>query len=84
VIRKWVGASTARELERLVGDPSPERLGVVIASTAAELYDSDSGAVVTREQAVSLSLTAESYKLLLATFPGRSVMSTWHGYSSCA
>ncbi|MGH9401692.1 MAG: hypothetical protein ACRD2P_06260 [Terriglobia bacterium] len=70
VIRIWIGASTARELERLVGDLSPEHLGVIIASTAADLPEEDGSPAIAHEQAVPLTLTAESYNVLVATFPG--------------
>ena len=70
IIRLWIGASTARELERLTGDLSPERLGVIIANVAGEANDDHGTATVVRENAVSLSLTSESYGLLVATFPG--------------
>ncbi|MFZ0434223.1 MAG: hypothetical protein WAL86_16165, partial [Candidatus Acidiferrales bacterium] len=70
VVRIWIGASTARELERLVGDLNPERLGVVISAAAAEQPEGDGRKAVARENAVPLSLTAESYGILIATFPG--------------
>jgi len=70
IIRIWVGASTARELEHLVGSLTPERLMEVIAASASDPNEADKVAAVSREQAVSISLTAESYGLLVASFPG--------------
>jgi len=70
IIRIWVGASTARELEHLVGSLTPERLTEVIAATASDPNEADKAAAISREQAVSISLTAESYGLLVASFPG--------------
>ncbi len=70
VIRIWMGASTARELEHLVGSLTPERLMEVIASAASESDDRGGTASVAREQAVPVTLTSESYRLLVAAFPG--------------
>lgn len=70
VVRIWVAASTARELQGLVGDLNPERLDVVIASVAAEVQENGGGGAIVREQAVALKLSTESYKVLIATFPG--------------
>lgn len=69
VIRIWVGASTAREMERIIGDLGKENLSLVIANIAAQQASEESPAVSTRQEAVSLMLTAESYGLLVATFP---------------
>jgi hypothetical protein len=70
VIRIWIGSSTARELEGIVGDLNPDRLNEVIVSAASEQADGRGTATFIREDAVALSLTSESYKLLVATFPG--------------
>ncbi len=70
IIRIWVGASTARELQRLVGSLTAERLMEVIASVASDPREAGSVVEVSREQAVPITLTSESYGLLVATFPG--------------
>ncbi|MDE3136648.1 MAG: hypothetical protein KGL59_08735 [Acidobacteriota bacterium] len=70
VIRVWVGASTARELEQLVGSLTPEKLMEVIASVASEAEEGGASAPTAREQAIPIMLTAESYRLLVAAFPG--------------
>lgn len=70
IVRIWVDVSTARELERLVGSLTPERLMEVIAATAPDPKETDGTVAVVREQAVPISLTAESYGLLVASFPG--------------
>src|SRR5207249_12314574 len=70
IIRIWVGASTARELQHLVGSLTAERLMEVIASVASDPREVDGRAVPAREQAVSITLASESYGLLVATFPG--------------
>lgn len=69
-IRIWVGASTARELERLVGSLTPERLMEVIASVAGEVEEGRSNTSVAWEQAIPILLTSESYHVLVASFPG--------------
>jgi hypothetical protein len=70
VIRIWVGASTARELQQLVGSLTPEKLMEVIASVASEAEDGGAAAATSREQAIPIMLTSESYRLLVAAFPG--------------
>ena len=70
IIRIWVGASTARELEQLVGSLTPERLLEVITSAASDSNEAENAASVAREKAVPIVLTSESYQLLVATFPG--------------
>jgi len=69
LIRIWVNTSTARELERIVGSLKPEDLGLVIATAAAEQNEGQGHQAQPREQAVPLTLTTESYKVLVATFP---------------
>lgn len=70
IIRIWVNVSTAKELEHLIGSLTPERLMEVIAATAPDPKETDGAPAVAREQAVPISLTAESYGLLVASFPG--------------
>lgn len=70
IIRIWVGASTARELERLVGSLTPERLMEVITSVAGEVEEGGGTGSVAREQAIPITLTADSYHVLVASFPG--------------
>jgi len=70
IIRIWIEASTARELERLVGSLTPERLMEVIASAVGDPEDRAGTASAAREEAVSVDLTSESYRLLVAAFPG--------------
>lgn len=70
IIRIWVGASTARELERLIGSLTPERLMEVIASVAGEVEERGGAGSVVREQAIPITLTSESYRVLVASFPG--------------
>jgi hypothetical protein len=70
IIRIWIGTSTARELEYLVGSLTPERLMEVIASAASSPDASANVASPTREQAVAIKLISDSYRLLVATFPG--------------
>jgi hypothetical protein len=69
IIRIWVDRSTARELELLVGSLTPERLMEVITSVAGDLNEADKGAAIVQEQAVPVFLVAESYHLLVASFP---------------
>jgi hypothetical protein len=69
VIRIWIAASTARELERAVGELSKDNLSVVIASAAAEQAEEEPGQILAREEAVPVALTLESYNLLVAMFP---------------
>ena len=70
IIRIWVGASTARELEQLVGSLTPEKLMEVIASVAGEAEEGGATVSAAREQATPIILTSESYRLLVAAFPG--------------
>ena len=70
IVRIWVGASTARELELLVGSLTPERLMDAIAAAASDSKETDGTAAMAREQAVSIALTSDSYQLLVAAFPG--------------
>jgi hypothetical protein len=70
VVRIWVAAPTARELQRVVGDLSRENLSLVITNAAAEQGDGESPQISMKEEAVGLTMTIESYNLLLAMFPG--------------
>lgn len=70
IIRVWVGASTARELEHLIGSLTPERLTEVIASVAGEIEERGGTGSVAREQAIPITVTSESYHVLVASFPG--------------
>lgn len=70
LIRLWVAASTARELGRLVGDLTPENVGLAIASAAASTSESDGEVTVVREEALSILLGLDSYILLATTCPG--------------
>ncbi len=70
IVRIWVGASTARELEHLVGSLTPEKLMEVIASVAGEVEEGGGTGSVAREQAIPITLTSESYRVLVASFPG--------------
>lgn len=69
IIRIWVAASTAREMERIVGNLAKENLSLVIANVAAQQSTEEGPTTLTREEAVPITLTAESYNLLVATFP---------------
>lgn len=69
VVRIWVAASTARELRRIVGELTKDNLSVIIATVAAEQTEEPSAHKVGREEAVPLTLTLESYNLLVASFP---------------
>lgn len=68
-IRMWLAASTARELQRLVGELSTKNLSVVIATAAAEQVDEKGGQMLGREQSVAVTITPESYSLLTTMFP---------------
>jgi hypothetical protein len=67
--RVWVSASTAHELERLLGKLSAENLHRVITDTASQSADTKSRKAATTEEATPLVLTVESYKLLESYFP---------------
>lgn len=70
LIRMWIGESTARELAYLVGSVTPERLMEVIASVAAQSEEAAGTTSQAREQAVPIIVATESYRLLVAAFPG--------------
>lgn len=68
-VRVWITASTARELERIVGSLSPERLSLFISNVATEQGKEEAVRVPVKEEAQSVMLTQDSYNLLTATFP---------------
>jgi|SRR5271157_175757 len=70
VVRIWIAAPTARELQRVVGDLSRENLSLVITNAAAEQGDGESPQISMKEEAIGLTLTMESYNLLVSMFPG--------------
>jgi len=70
LIRLWIAASTERELRRLVGDLSPENVGMAISSAAAATTESTGDVTVVREDAIPMLLNLDSYILLATTCPG--------------
>ena len=66
----WIPAATARELERLAGGLSTEKLEAVIAHSKAELRESRPIYSVNREEASTIILTKASYDFLEDLFPG--------------
>jgi hypothetical protein len=69
LIRIWVTASTARELEGLVGSLTPERLGLFISNVAGDLTNEEVRHAEPDEESQPVLLTMESYNLLTAIFP---------------
>ena len=70
LIRLWVAASTERELRRLLGDISPEKVGLAISSVAAATTETTGEVTVAREDALPILLDLDSYILLATTCPG--------------
>jgi len=70
VVRIWVAAPTARELQQVVGDLTRENLSLIITNAAAEQGDGESPHISLKEEAIGLTLTGESYNLLVSMFPG--------------
>ena len=69
LVRIWVSAATARELETIVGNLTPQNLELVIANAASASADVDAAQTPGHEEAKVLVITSESYGLLTATFP---------------
>jgi hypothetical protein len=70
LIRLWIAASTERELRRLLGDVSPEKVGLAISSVAAATVDNAGEATIAREEALPILLSLDSYILLATACPG--------------
>jgi hypothetical protein len=70
LIRMWVAASTARELGRLVGELSPENLGLAISSVGTPKDEAGGIVLVVREEAQPILLDLDSYILLGNACPG--------------
>jgi hypothetical protein len=70
VVRIWIAAPTARELARAIGDVGRENLSLMITNAAAEQGDGESPQISMKEEAIGLTLTTESYNLLVSMFPG--------------
>jgi hypothetical protein len=70
LVRVWVTAPTARELERIIGDLSSDNLSAVLESFANEYSEGDAALVAPNEEAKEIVLLLESYNLLTAMFPG--------------
>lgn len=69
LIRVWVAASTARELDRLAGDLNADNLQRVIAKSISQVAAIEPMQSSVTEDARSLLITIESYALLMSTFP---------------
>lgn len=70
LIRIWVAASTARELARLVGELTPENVGLAISTVAADQANGEGTRTVMREEALPILLNLDSYILLATSCPG--------------
>lgn len=70
LVRIWVPASTASELERIVGSLEMARLDNVISSSNLELAERRVGYSVNLEEATELVISSDSYALLEERFPG--------------
>lgn len=69
LVRIWITASTARELERIIGSLTPERLSLFIANVAADLPTDGTGPTQVEEEAFPVTIPLESYTLLTTAFP---------------
>ncbi len=69
LVRVWIAASTAHELERLVGNLSTENLHQAIIASVSKLTGAESEAILKTEEATPILLTAESYELLETRYP---------------
>lgn len=70
LIRMWIPAATARELERLAGGLSTEKLEAIIAHSQAALRESRPTYNINREEASAIVLTKSAYDFLEDLFPG--------------
>jgi len=70
MVRMWIMSATWRELKAVVGELTPENLSVVISTAASESQANEGTVVANPESVEQLLLTAESYEVLVAAFPG--------------
>lgn len=70
LVRIWVTAQTGRELRRLVGDLTTEKLALAIETAANEPLESGTIVRYQQEEANEIILNKESYELLTTSFPG--------------
>ena len=70
VVRIWVTASTARELERILGDLSADHLSAAIVEAGSNMEVIQEGGIVAEDEARSILLTKEAYFSLTRAFPG--------------
>jgi hypothetical protein len=69
LVRVWIVASTAHELERLVGNLNAENLHQAIVASLSRPADAEGEAALKTEEATPIILTAESYGLLETCYP---------------
>ena len=70
LVRIWITASTARELQQILGDLSSEKISDAILQTAVGAKGMLKESNGQFEVAVSLQITSHAYKLLAEVFPG--------------
>ena len=70
VIRVWITESTARELERLLGNLDIETISKAVLKTAQQVTMLDDIAQAQKEAAKSILITDEAYQVLQSALPG--------------